>query len=96
MQISLVSGLVLISEKGFSVRGNFPPENRHFPPFGKKAPHFRDALHNLHLFSLKMLIAATTVVTLPVFAASIPISSALVVSLGAVLATLIGQGSVDK
>jgi hypothetical protein len=54
------------------------------------------ALCNLHLFSLKMLITVTTAVTLPVFAVSIAVSSALVVSLGAVLATLIGWGSVDE
>jgi hypothetical protein len=54
------------------------------------------ALLNLHLFSLKMLITATTAVTLPVFAVVITISLALVVSLGAVPATLIGWGLVDK
>jgi hypothetical protein len=54
------------------------------------------ALCNLHLFSLKMLITVTTAVTLPVFAVLIAISSALVVSLGTVLATLIGRGSVDE
>jgi hypothetical protein len=43
-----------------------------------------------------MLITMTTAVTLPVFAVSIAISSALVDSLTAVLATLFGQGSVDK
>jgi hypothetical protein len=53
-------------------------------------------LHKLHLFLLKMLITATTAVTLPVFAVLIVISSALVVSLGAVAATLIRRGSVDK
>ncbi len=52
----------------------------------------RLALCNLHLFILKMLITATTSVTLPVFAVSIVISSFVVVSLMAVLATLIGQG----
>jgi hypothetical protein len=54
------------------------------------------ALCNLHLFSLKMLITVTTKVTLPVFAVLIASSLALVVSVGAVLATLIGQGLVDK
>jgi hypothetical protein len=29
-------------EKGFSIRGYFPPENQLFPPFGEKASHFRD------------------------------------------------------
>jgi hypothetical protein len=43
-----------------------------------------------------MLITATTAVTLPAFAVLIVISSAVIVSLGAVAATLIGQGSVDK
>jgi hypothetical protein len=43
-----------------------------------------------------MLITATTAVTLSVFVVSIAISSALMLSLGAVLATLIGPGSVDK
>jgi hypothetical protein len=43
-----------------------------------------------------MLITATTAVTLLVFAVSIAISSALVVSLRAVAATLIGWGSVDE
>ncbi len=50
----------------------------------------------LAFFSLKMLITATTAVTLPVFAVSIAISLALVVSLGAALTTLIRQGSVDE
>jgi hypothetical protein len=54
------------------------------------------ALRNLHLFSLKMLITATTAVTLLVFAVLIAISLALVVSLGAVSMTLIGRGSVDE
>jgi hypothetical protein len=52
----------------------------------------RLALRNLHLFLLKMLIAATTAVTLRVFAVLIAISSAFVVSLRAVLATSIGRG----
>jgi hypothetical protein len=43
-----------------------------------------------------MLIKATPVVSIPIFAVSIAISSALIVSLGAVSATLIGRGSVDK
>jgi hypothetical protein len=43
-----------------------------------------------------MLIATTTAVTLPVFAVLIAISSALVVSRGAVSATLIGWGSVEE
>jgi hypothetical protein len=49
----------------------------------------------LHLSLLEMLITSTTAVTLPVFVVLIAISSALVVSLGAVAATLIGWGSVD-
>jgi hypothetical protein len=56
----------------------------------------RLALRNLHPFSLKMLITATTADTLLVFAVSIAISSALVVSLGAVLVTLIGGGLSDE
>jgi hypothetical protein len=43
-----------------------------------------------------MLITATTAVTLPVFAVLIASSSALIVLLGAVLATLIGLGSVGE
>jgi hypothetical protein len=39
-----------------------------------------------------MLITAITAVTFPVFAVSFAISSAFVVSLGAVSTTLIGQG----
>ncbi len=39
-----------------------------------------------------MLITATTLVTVPVFVVLIAISSALVVSIGAVSATLIGRG----
>ncbi len=54
------------------------------------------ALRKLHLFLLKMLNIATTPVTLPVSVVLIAISSALVVSLGAVAATLVGRGSVDK
>jgi hypothetical protein len=52
----------------------------------------RLALHNLHLFLLKMLITLTTAVTFPVFAVLLAISSALVVSLRAVLMTLIERG----
>jgi hypothetical protein len=47
-------------------------------------------------FLLKMLITVTTAVTLPFIAASITISSALVVSLGAVVAILIGQGLLEE
>ncbi len=47
---------------------------------------------NLHLFLLNMLITATTAVTFPVFAVLLAISSAFVVSLRAVLMTLIGWG----
>jgi hypothetical protein len=55
------------------------------------------ALHKLHLFLLKMLITTTTAFTLPVFAVLIAISSApLVISFGAVAATLIRQGSLDE
>jgi hypothetical protein len=43
-----------------------------------------------------MLITATTTVTLPVFVVSITISSALIVSLGAVMITVIGWGSVEE
>ncbi len=50
----------------------------------------------MHCLLLKMLIRATTTVILLIFAVLIMISSALVVSLGAVAATLIGQGKVDK
>jgi hypothetical protein len=53
----------------------------------------RLALRNLDLFLLKMLITATTAVTLLVFAVLIAILSAFVVS---VLATLIGQGLWDE
>ncbi len=56
----------------------------------------RLALHNLHLILLKMLITVTTAVTLPVFAVLIMIWSAFVVSLGAVLETLIGRGLWDE
>jgi hypothetical protein len=82
----LVSGLFSIFEKGFSGKyalSAFWQEGFSFP---------RLVLRNLHLFILKMLITATTAVTLPVFAVSIAISSAFVVSLRAVLATLIGRG----
>jgi hypothetical protein len=46
------------------------------------------ALRELHFFLQKMLITVTTAVTLLVFAVSNVISSALVLLLGAVLATL--------
>jgi hypothetical protein len=52
----------------------------------------RLAIRYLHLFFLKMLITATTAVTFPVFAVSLAISSAFVVSPRAVLTTLIGRG----
>ncbi len=54
------------------------------------------ALYKFHFFLQKMLITATTAVTLPVFAVLIAISSALMLLIGAVLATLIGWGSVDN
>jgi hypothetical protein len=50
------------------------------------------AFRKLHLLLLKILITTTTAVNFPVFAVSIAISSALVVTLGAVLVTLIGRG----
>jgi hypothetical protein len=50
------------------------------------------ALRNLHLFLQEMLTTTTTAVTLLVFAVLIAISSALIVSLGAVSATLIRWG----
>jgi hypothetical protein len=56
----------------------------------------RLALHNLHLFLLKMLITATTTVSFRIFAVLLAISSAFVVSLGAVSTTLIGWGLWDK
>jgi hypothetical protein len=87
VHFSSVSGLFLIFEKGFLIRGYFPPENWLFPPFGKKASHFR-----AHLFFLKMLITATIAVTFPVFAVSIAIASAFIVSLRAVSMTLIRWG----
>jgi hypothetical protein len=55
----------------------------------------RLALRNLHLFLLKMLITATTAVTLPEFAVLIAIWSAFVVSLRALLRTLLGWGLWD-
>jgi hypothetical protein len=54
------------------------------------------ALRDLHFYLQKMLITATTALTLPVFAVSIAISSALLVLLGAVSTTLTGLASVDK
>jgi hypothetical protein len=54
------------------------------------------ALHKSHFFLLKSLIIATTAFTLPFFAVSIAISLALIISLGAVAATLIGRGLVDE
>jgi hypothetical protein len=54
------------------------------------------SLCNWHLFLLKMLITATTAVTLPVFAVLIAISSAFVISLRAVLTTLIRWGLWDE
>jgi hypothetical protein len=54
------------------------------------------ALRKLHLLLLKMLIAVTTAVTFLVFAVWIVISSALIVSQGAVAATLIGRCLVDE
>jgi hypothetical protein len=47
-------------------------------------------------FLQKMLITATTIVTFPIFAVSIAVSSALLKSQGAVVATLFGWGSVDE
>jgi hypothetical protein len=65
--------------------------------FGREGLSFpRLALCNLHLYFLKMLITATTVVTFPVFAVSLAVSSAFVVSLRAVSMTLIGWGSWDR
>ncbi len=59
-------------------------------------PFLELALCKFHFFLQKMLITATTAVTLPVFAVLIAISSALMLLIGAVLTTLIGWGSVDK
>ncbi len=56
----------------------------------------RLVLRNLHFFLLKMLITATTAVTFPVSAVSSAISSAFVVTLRAVLTTLIWRGLCDK
>jgi hypothetical protein len=68
-----------------------------FSTFWQEGFSFLDlALRKLHIFLQKMLITETTIVTLLVFAVSITISSALVISLGAVLATLIKWGSVVK
>ncbi len=55
----------------------------------------RIALRKLHFF-LKMLITATTAVTFPVFAVLLAISSAFIVSLRAVLMTLIRRGLWDE
>ncbi len=55
----------------------------------------RLALRNLHLFLLKMLITATTAVTLPVFAVFFAISSAFIALLRAVSTTLIGRAVWD-
>jgi hypothetical protein len=75
----------------------FPSEKSALSAFWQEGFWFpRLALRNLHLFPLRMLITTTTAVTLLVFAVSHAISLALVVSLGAVLTTLIGRGSVDK
>jgi hypothetical protein len=52
----------------------------------------RLVLRKLHLFFLKMLITATTPVTFLVFAVSLAISSAFLVSLRAVSTTLIRRG----
>ncbi len=49
----------------------------------------------LHSFLQNMLITVTTAFTLPVYALLITISSALMLSLGAVVATLIRWGLVD-
>jgi hypothetical protein len=71
----------------------FPSGISALSPFWQEGFSFPQlALQNLHLFLLKMLITATTAVTLPVFAVLVAISSAFVVSLGAVLTTLIEQG----
>ncbi len=68
-----------------------------FSAFWREGFSFRGlALRDLHLFLLKMLITTTTTVTSLVFAVVIAISLALIVSLGDVLATIIGRGSVDK
>ncbi len=67
------------------------------PAFWQEGFSFpRLALRNLHLFLLKMLITATTAVNIPVFAVLIAISSAFIVSLRAVLTTLIRRGLWDK
>jgi hypothetical protein len=95
--IFLELGLFLFSKKGFFIHRNFPPENLDFLPFGKKAScswGWRSA--TCTSFYKKMLITATTSVTLPVFAVSIAISSDLMLLRGAVSTTLIGQASVDK
>ncbi len=97
MLISLVTGLFLFLEKVFSVCGNFPLVKSALSVFRQEGFSFPDlALRESHFFLLKMLLNATTAVTLPVFAVLIAISSAFAVLLGAVAVTFIGRASVDK
>jgi hypothetical protein len=94
--ISLVSGLFLIYDKSFLDRGNSLWKIGTFRLLANRLLISAISALQLAFFSLRMLITATTAVTLPVFAVLITISLALVVSLGAVFATLIGRGSVDE
>jgi hypothetical protein len=96
MLISLVSGLFSSFEKGSSVRGIFLRQIGTFCLMARRLLISKISAPRLFFYLLKVLITATTAVTVPVFTVSIVISLALVVSLGAVLATLIGRGSVYK
>jgi hypothetical protein len=93
MLISLVSGLFSIFRERLLDSQVFSSGISALSAFLQESLSFlRLMLRNLHFFLLKVLITATTAVTFPVFAVSIAISSAFVVSLRAVLTTLIRQG----
>jgi hypothetical protein len=96
MLISLVTGLFLLFEKGFSVRGYFFQEDGTFCLLARRLliPGF--SIPQIASIFTKNAHYRDHRVTLLVFAVSIAISSALVLSLGAVAATLFRWGSVDK
>jgi hypothetical protein len=96
MLISSVTGLFLFSRKFSWFAEIFLREIATFCLLARKLLIPGLSILQIASFSQKMLITATTVVTLPVFAVLVAISSAFMLSLGAIAATLIGWGSVDK
>jgi hypothetical protein len=92
MLISLVSSLSLISEKGFLICGYFPPQNLLFLPFGKKASQSKISAPQFASFSTKNAHYRNYRSHLTSFCSFECDFISFIVSLRAVLMTLIGRG----